>query len=125
MRSPVAVLVAADADASRVRERMARATQLLAGRAERGERDVVERGARDQELAEQPEHERHRRRRVGGEEVAPADLLERVGDVDVGLRQHTPSRALEDVERVGVDGRRCQPRGIPSTRSARIWRWIS
>ena len=36
----------------RVREGMACGAQLLAGPAERGERNIVERGARDQELAQ-------------------------------------------------------------------------
>ena len=119
------VLVAAAPDATRVREGVTRRPQLLTGCAERRERDVFERAAREPELAEQSEHERHHRRRVGGEEVAPTDLLERGADVDVRLREHSAHGALEDVEGVASRWRSCQPRGIPSTRSARICRWIS
>ena len=93
-------------DATRVREGMTRHPQFLTGCAERREHDVFERAAREPELAEQPEHERHHRRRVGGEEVEPTDLLERVTDVDARLCEHTANGALEDVEGVGVDGRR-------------------
>ena len=115
----------------RTRERMARRAQLLARGTERDECDIVERGAREEELAEQPEHQWHRRRRVGVEEVAPADLLERVGDVDLGLRQHTTRGALERVERLAVDSRHVthgasRARGRPgsgagSRRSRRRW----
>ena len=122
---PVAVLVAADAEPRGMRERVARRAQLLTGGAECGERDVVERGAREQELAEQPEHRSApptTRRRRGSRASRSARARRRRRPRAVSASRAPCARRCR--ARRGR-WRWLQPRGIPSTRSARICRWIS